>query len=402
MWPVSTTGGLSGRLGMPQEVVVLSIAGFCVSVGFGVMIPVLPLFARSFGVGNTETGLVVAAFAATRLVTSPFTGRINAWLGERTVVGLGMLGVAAFSVAAGLAQTFTQLLVFRGLQGVGSALFTVAAISLVLSSVPAEKRGRASGVYQGGFLLGGMLGPALGGLVAGVSMAAPFFFYAAMLVVAAAIVMGKVKKPRADLDAEGAEPRPLREVIRDRGFQAACVTAFGQGWQSFGVRSALVPILVVETLGAGTAWTGIAFAIAAVAQTIALAPAGRATDMIGRRPVMILAGLVTAAATFALPFSPSLAILIALLCVYGVGAAMQGTAPTAAVGDAARGPGGAPIALFSMTTDVGGMLGPVLAGWLADQVSMGAAFAVGGVVLLCGAAVSATMPRRLPGRADPS
>ena len=86
----------------------------------------------------------------------------------------------------------------------------------------------------------------------------------------------------------------MNEVVRDVGYQAACVTAFGQGWQSFGVRTSLIPILVVDSLHADASWTGIAFAIAAVAQTLVLVPVGRATDTLGRRPVMIAAGLITA------------------------------------------------------------------------------------------------------------
>ena len=387
---------------MPQEVIVLTLAAVCVAIGFGVMIPVLPLFARSFNVGNTEIGFLVASFAAMRLVTSPFTGRVNAWLGERTVVGLGMLAVAFFSALAGLSTSYWQLLAFRGLQGIGSAMFTVAAISLLLSSVPPEKRGQAAGLYQGGFLLGGMLGPAVGALVAGISMSAPFFFHAGMLVVGAVVVLTLVKKKRATNPAGGTEARPMNEVVRDVGYQAACVTAFGQGWQSFGVRTSLIPILVVDSLHADASWTGIAFAIAAVAQTLVLVPVGRATDTLGRRPVMIAAGLITAVATLATPFSPSIGVLIALLCLYGVGAAMQGTAPTAAVGDAARGPGGTPIAVFSMTTDVGAIIGPIAAGYLADAVSMEAAFALGAAVLLAGSVYSFFMPKGRPGPADPS
>ena len=65
-------------------------------------------------------------------------------------------------------------------------------------------------------------------------------------------------------------------LARDKRYQAACVTNLAQGWTSFGVRSTLVPVLVVEVLDRPTSWTGIAFAVAAVAQTLALAPTGRA------------------------------------------------------------------------------------------------------------------------------
>ena len=82
-----------------------------------------------------------------------------------------------------------------------------------------------------------------------------------------------------------------------------------------------------------------------------------------------------------------------MLCVYGVAAAALGTAPTAAVGDVVHGGGGTPIALYSMTTDLGAIIGPLVAGFLADRVGMPAAFGIGAAILVAGALWSVLMPR---------
>ncbi|MGC4153754.1 MAG: MFS transporter [Propionicimonas sp.] len=378
---------------MPRVVLMLTLSAFFVAIGFGVMIPVLPLYARSFGVSNLLIGLVVSVFAAMRLVTSPFCRRISDRIGHRRTIGIGMWIVALSSALCGWAGSYLELLVWRSIGGIGSAMFTISATALLLASVPAGMRGRAAGLYQGSFLIGGMAGPAIGGLLAGISMTAPFFFYAGTLLVAGTIAFTQLHEP-ASLRKAGPEEitRPLREVLADTRFQAACLLSFGQGWQSFGVRSALVPILIVAGLGADATWTGIAFAIAAVAQSLALHPAGRATDLIGRRPVMVLGGTTAGIATIGLPLAPDLIWLVVLLCVYGVGAAALGTAPTAALGDAARGAGSQPIAIHSMSSDVGAILGPVAAGLLADSLGMTAAFASGAVILLAGAGLSWFMP----------
>src|SRR5690606_10201943 len=102
------------------------------------------------------------------------------------------------------------------------------------------------------------------------------------------------------------EPRPFIEVLRDVRYQAACVAALGQGWQSFGVRNALIPILVTEMLLLDTGWTGIAFAVAAAAQTAMLGPAGSWTDRIGRKPILIAAGVICGLSTIAMPYAPSI------------------------------------------------------------------------------------------------
>ncbi len=387
------------RTPLPRTVVMLAVAAFFVAVGFGVMIPVLPIFAASFGVTNFLIGLVVSAFAGMRLAISPFCRRISDRIGHRRTIGIGMWIVGASSALCGLAGSYAELLLWRAVGGLGSAMFTISATALLLASVGPELRGRASGLYQGGFLLGGMTGPAIGGLLAGVSLTAPFYFYAGTLVIAGTIAFTQLHDPPGMAEAAAVAPsRSLGEVIADSRFRAACLMSFGQGWQSFGVRSALVPILVVGALGAEPSWAGIAFAIAAVAQTAALPAAGRATDLIGRRPVMIVGGLLSAGSTLATPFAANLQVLIVLLCVYGVGSAALGTAPTAALGDAAKDAGSQPIAIYSMVGDIGAIVGPLAAGVLADSWGMWAAFGSGTAILLAGTVAAALIPARLDRR----
>jgi MFS family permease len=379
---------------LPREVYVLGLIAFCVAVGFGVLVPVLPVFARSFGVGNFEVGAVVSAFALMRLACSPFCGRLIGIFGERIVLAVGIYVVAISSGLAGISTSYEQLLVLRGFGGIGSAMFTVSATTLLLTSVGPGIRGRATGFFQAGFLIGGMAGPAIGGLLAAISITAPFFFYAATLAVAGTVglLLLRTRSERPD-DAPDLVVRPLREVLRDRRFQAACLVNLGQGWSSFGVRSALVPVLVVEVLHRNTSWTGIAFTCAAVVQTLAVGPAGRFVDTVGRRPAMMLGTVLGGASILAVAFAPNIAVLIAVLCVYGVSAAFLGTAPAAAVGDAAGARSGTPVAIFSMSSDVGAILGPLVAGFLADQVGYPVAFAVGAALLLLGTVASARMPR---------
>jgi MFS family permease len=185
----------------------------------------------------------------------------------------------------------------------------------------------------------------------------------------------------------------LRALVRDARYQAACVTNLAQGWTSFGVRSSLVPVLVVELLHRPASWTGIAFACASVVQTIAVGPAGRFTDTVGRRPAMILGGTVAAVSIMAVPFAPNIWLLIVVLCLYGIASAFLGTAPAAAVGDAAGSRSGTAVAVFSMCSDIGAIVGPLVAGLLADTLSYPAAFGAGAALMLVAAALSWRMPR---------
>ncbi|WP_246099783.1 MFS transporter [Tessaracoccus rhinocerotis] len=390
--------GLRDRIratGLPRTTWVLSAAGFLVAIGFGVVIPVLTPFARTFEANAFQLGLVVSMFAAMRAVMSPFAARIGRGIGERNAITIGMLIVAASTVATALAPSLAAMIVLRSLGGIGSAMFTISAINMLLASAPEDLRGRASGLYQGGFLLGSMGGPALGGLLGAISYRAPFYFYAVMLVVTAVFVAFMLPARAPVLHAHSREPRRFSEVLRDVRYQAACVAALGQGWQSFGVRNALIPILVTEMLLLDTAWTGVAFAVAAAAQTAMLGAAGTWTDRLGRKPILIAAGVICGLSTIAMPFAPNIWLLILVLCVYGVGAAFQGTAPTAAVADATDGRGGVPVAVFSMITDIGAIAGPLIAGAIIDATNFGTGFLVGGLILLLGAAYALLIPKSL-------
>jgi MFS family permease len=378
---------------------VLGLVAFCVAVGFGVLVPVLPVFARSFGVGNAEVGAVISAFALMRLISSPFCGWLIKILSERVIMATGIFIVAISSGLAGISRSYLQLLILRGVGGIGSAMFTVSAFTLLLTSVEAGLRGRAAGFFQAGFLIGGITGPAVGGALAAISLTAPFFFYAGTLVVAGTAGLLLLRRRSAKPEEAGASTIPFRVVIRDARYQAACFSNLAQGWTSFGVRSSLIPVLIVELLHRPATWTGIAFAIAAVAQTVAVGPAGRFTDTVGRRPAMILGGTLAAVSIMAVPFAPNIWLLIVVLCLFGVASAFLGTAPAAAVGDAAGRHGGTAVALFSMCSDIGAIIGPLVAGLLADTLSYSAAFGVGAALMLVAVALSWRMPR---GQAAPS
>ncbi|MCS5736017.1 MFS transporter [Herbiconiux daphne] len=381
---------------LPRDVVVLGVVAFFVMLGFGVVVPVLPVYVRSFGVGYLEVGAVVSAFAVMRLVANPFVGKLVDLVGERVVLASGIGIVALSSALVGLADNYLQVLLLRGAGGIGSAMFTVSAMTLLLASSEPATRGRSVGFYQGGFLIGGMAGPAVGGLLAGISLHAPFFFYAGTLVVAGAVGLALLQRHDRNETTAPEPARPFREVLRDSRYQTALLANLAQGWSAMGVRSALIPVLVVEVLHGEPAWTGIAFAIAAVAQTLALLPAGRFVDTVGRRPAIIASFAVGALIMLAIPAVTSLWLLIVLLSLYGVAAAFMGTAPAAAVGDAAGARGGQPVAVFQAFSDAGAIAGPLVAGLLVDAFGFEAAFGSAFVLMAAASVFALRMPRTRP------
>src|SRR5690242_171776 len=186
----STPRSLLGDL--PTEVGALVGVGFFVALGYGLVAPELPLFARHFGVGPTAAGAVISAFALMRLVMAPAAGPLVNRLGERVLLATGIGIVAVSSLLAGLAQNYVQLLVLRGIGGLGSVLFSVSAASRLVRVTPSAQRRRAQGAWAGAFLIGLIAGPAVG-TVATWSLRAPFFLYAGTLTVAGSLALIRLR-----------------------------------------------------------------------------------------------------------------------------------------------------------------------------------------------------------------
>src|SRR4051812_34553097 len=226
---------------MPREVPVLAGVAFAVAIGFGVVAPVIPVFAQTFGVDRAAAAAVVSVFAAMRLVSALGAGRGVDRFGERRILALGIAVVAVSSALAGAAGSYEQLLILRGAGGIGSAMFTVSAYSLLLRSAPDAQRGQATGLFTGGFLVGGITGPALGGLISEISLRAPFFIYAGTLAVAGSIGLFLLPRPEKSASAGGGDSSAsLSSAFRSAAYRAALAAQFADSWSVLGVRAALV------------------------------------------------------------------------------------------------------------------------------------------------------------------
>ncbi len=377
----------ASREALPWEVWALLAGSFLVAVGFGIVAPALPVFARSFGVGVTAAAAVVSALPVLRLLFAPVSGRLVARVGERAMYLAGLLVVAASTGACALATSYVQLLVFRGLGGIGSTMFTVSAFSLIFRLAPEGRRGQVSGLFTGSFLLGGISGPALGGGLVAVDVRAPFVVYAIALVVATAVV-GVLLAFSSGVGVRppdpGVEPLTISRALRAPTYRAALTSGLATGWAVQGVRVALVPLFVTVALGRGAGWAGIALTVFAVGDGAMLLATSGLSDRHGRRPVVVAGLAMVAAGTACLGVLPDLAVLLVASLVAGAGSGLLQPAQGAAVADlvGSRRSGGPALSGFQMASDVGAIVGPLAAGALAEHAGFGAAFGVSGAVAL--------------------
>ncbi|WP_245551079.1 MFS transporter [Nocardia paucivorans] len=384
---------------LPREIWVLVGASFVIAIGFGLVAPVLPQFALGFGVGIAAASAIVSAFAFMRLLFAPVSGRLVQLLGERRVYLSGLLIVALSTGASAFAQTYWQLMVLRAAGGIGSTMFTVSAMALLIRLSPPGLRGRASGLWSTSFLIGSLAGPLIGGALARFGLRAPFLIYAIALLIASAIVYFNLKDSRL-IEPEGSGPAPTMTFTQGLArpeYRAVLWSNFANGAAVFGVRMALVPLLVVEVLGQPAGMAGVALTVFAAGNATVLFVSGRLSDRWGRRPLLITGTLLCALGTGGLGIAANLVWLLVASFVAGLGSGLFTPAQQAAVADVI-GPnarGGPVLAGFQMSADLGTVLGPVVVGAIAERLSYGAGLAVTGSLLALAALVWLIVPEPL-------
>lgn len=376
------------RTPLPADLWVLIAAALCVAIGFGLVSPVLPQFAHSFDVSATAVSMVISIFAMFRLVFAPAGGVLIDKLGERWVYMLGLVIVALSTLAVGFAQDYWQLLVFRGLGGVGSTMFTISAGALLVRLAPPQARGRVSSYYASTFLLGNILGPILGGLLVSFGMRMPFFIYAAALLIATAVAAMFLREGRRrGPETEAAPPMQLGAAMSQWRYRGALLGAFATGWTNFGMRVAIVPLFAAQAFEHGArsaAYSLTGFALGTAAMVFV---AGHLADTLGRKPLIVAGLIVSGGATVFLGTMDHLAVFIALSAVAGIGAGMLNPAEQAVVADVIGKDrsGGKVMATFQMSQDLGAISGPIAAGIIVDTVGFTWAFALsGGLCVLVG------------------
>ena len=357
--------------------------------------PAIPVFAKSFGVNNAAIGLMVSAFAITRFSSGLISGTLVDKFGERAVFSTGVFMVSLFTFLAGIAQSYEQLLVFRAAGGLGSSMFSVAASSVILRAVSDDQRGQAQSVYQGAFIVGGMAGPAIGGLLSVISLRAPFFVYSILLLCSGVVALFFLKGDSIGAKVKNSSTESatsVREALAMPAYRIALILAFIGTWVFFGMRSSILPVFVTEELNSTTAVVGYGFAISAIVQGAILLKAGRFSDQKGRRAASIIGANIVFVGVLILTFSVNAWMFLLSMIVLGFGGAFLATTPASIVGDVIKGKGGKVIAIFQMAGDAGMIFGPIIIGWISDVYSYRAAFGFSAGIFLIALALTYKVP----------
>lgn len=368
-------------------------------LGFGIIVPVLPLYATTFGVTQAAIGLAVAVYGLGRLLFNYPMGQLTERFGRRQVIIGGEVVTALGSALCAVAPTFELLLLFRFVGGVGAAMvLTGAQVMLVDISTPAN-RGRINSFYMGCFLFAVGLGPTVGGLIASAQgLSAPFWAFTGLSLAAGLVCWWRLPETRGLHEgharpASGAHPRPatlalLRQLMLRPAFPLVSLVTFIQFMARTGAIFTVVPVMAHERLGLEAFQIGLALTIGNMLNLAMTPVSGILVDRFGRRPVIIPGTLLSGVAFAAFALTGSYVGFIAACLLWGITGGIGGTAPGAYAADLApRGAAGTTMGIYRTLADAGYVVGPALLGFLADLygantalVTIGALFWVAGLL----------------------
>ena len=373
-----------GRIGVltilrDRDIRVAILGMLVVMLGWGILGPVLPLYARSFGVGYGSVGLLMSAFAFTRLLFDLFAGGMIRRWGERTVVTAGAAIVGVSSLLAAAAPNFALLVVLRGVGGAGSSMFFIALMTYLLRTAPSDRVGRVMSVFYGAFNVGVILGAPVGGFLGhAFGLASPLLVYGVASLGSGALFLRTMRPPGPS--AEQPHTGSLRDLRWSRAFVTVLVANASYFWMVAAVFQTLLSPFAKDAVGLSLPTIGLLLAIPAVTELAVLFPAGSATDRLGRRAVLIPSTLGIAAVVAVLgladqPTTFALA-LVALGIVSGLGGVSQPVMLADVVPERNR---AAAIGVYRFVGDLGFVLGPLVAGGAASAFGFSPAFALSAI-----------------------
>ncbi len=355
-----------------SPLVIIFITVFIDLLGFGIIIPLLPFYAESFGATALTIGLLGTSFSLMQFVFSPIWGRWSDRIGRKPIILLGLMGSCLSYIALALADSLAMLFVARIVGGIAGANIPTAQAYIADVTTP-ETRARGMGLMGAAFGLGFTFGPAIGGLLSRVSPATPMWFAGALCLgnfVAAWFLLPESRRANAATRSLGrleafrrAVKRPTLLLVLSIYF--IVTMAFSAFETTFALFSEARFGFTTSSIGFLFAFIGV---ILALVQGVLI---GKVVPRIGERRLIPLAILAVAIGIGLLPFVWNVPTLLVGLALLAVGLGFNNPSLSSMVSKLSDADDqGGTLGLASSLSSLGRVVGPAWGGYLYDAFGM--------------------------------
>jgi len=376
-----------------RNLYILTFVLFVVMLGYGIVIPILPFYIESMGAGGTELGLLVASYAVMRLIFGPIWGSLSDRVGRKPVLLIGILGYAVTMVWFGLATKLWMLFAARILAGVLSSATAPTTMAFIGDSTPEKERGGGMGLLGAAGGIGTIVGPVLGGFLAGDALSTPFFLAAGLSVLS--LLLAIVFLPES-LPAETRQNSQKQEKLIDlKSWGRAINSPIGSllmltfistcGLMIF---ANVFGLYALEKFDFGPDDVGVMMMVLGLVSAVAQGLlAGPLTKKWGD-DLVIKAGLFATVVGYGLMLLANTYVTILLATAFfALTVALQAPALTSLTSRRATVPQGIAMGLSNSFVSLGRIVGPVLGGAVLD-INLNLPYLCGAAVMLVGFASS--------------
>jgi MFS family permease len=371
-----------------------------VSLPFGILNFVLPVYGREIGADAVQIGLFFSAFSLMTVLLRPTVGAGLDRYGRRPFFLVGLAGYAVTMFAFALSDQVWGIVVARTVQGIASAFLWLAARAITADAAGADDRARSFGSVDQSATRGGILGTFIGFSVLfplGIEGGWRPLFVGYGIVSLAAALLALRRLPETNPNGTHTERRP---IVWSRPWVLLLLVTAVTG-ASWAMVSPILMIFLQEKLAVGVADLALAFLPSALVWALLPARLGRLADRFGRKPLMVLGMAVAGGTSFLIPGLTSLVGLAAVWALQALCYAAGDPAEQALVADLTGGDQrGRAYGLYTLAAGLGATVGPLVGGWLYEAIGPQAPFFANGIVLAIGTLVLGAL-LQVPARQRP-
>ncbi len=379
--------------------VVLFLTVFIHLVGFGLLLPLLPYYAETYGATGLAVGLLNTSYSFMQFLAAPFWGRLSDRVGRRPVILASLIATAASYLVFGLATSLPVLFASRLFAGIAGGVIPTAQAYIADTTTP-EERTKGMGLIGAAFGLGFIFGPAIGGVLSRYGYSIPAFASAGLALLAAIgayfyLPESHPASARANAPKRSLLPRLPIAALKRPGVRPVLLLFF-LGTLCFSALEGTFALFGERWYRIGPSHVGYVFAlVGSLSAVMQIGLVGRLARRFGERALVLAGFLAIAAGMIYAGTRPPFVLMLAAMGTIAIGNGLTSPALAGLVSIATkREDQGEILGDYQAMGSLGRSAGPFLGGFAFDHVGVGSPLWIGGIVMALSSVLTGGLPRK--------